>query len=278
MRKSKYPEGTICAVQICGRLRRKREWCDGHYGRWKSTGDVQETLPLPPPKKDPICLIVNCDSPEHARGLCASHYNQTTGVSPATGDPEIHRMSMTCSVHLCEDLRSSGIFCVYHADLDLRRDTGEFIIVDVLRARLVLPNGCWVHKNRSNDYGYNSLRVGSRVRGIHRVSYATHNGVDVDDLGLGLVVMHSCDNPPCFNPEHLGLGTEAENMEDASSKLRLRVGEENHYAKLKQDDVRSIRTLSSEYSAKDLAQKYNVHVVTIYNIINRKTWKHLNEE
>ena len=51
----------------------------------------------------------------------------------------------------------------------------------------------------------------------HRVAYALTYG----EVPRGLVVMHTCDNPPCVNPAHLRLGTHSDNMQNAAAKNRL---------------------------------------------------------
>lgn len=265
-------------MPVCVRLRRKRDWCDGHYGRWKSTGDLREAIPLPPLKKSEICIVVGCDNSEHARKLCASHYNQTTGVSPLKDDVTVLEIMGTCTSANCNIQSGDLAFCVYHTDLDSRRSTEKFSISDILHVAEETGDGCWIHKNRSNDYGYNSIRVGARIRGIHRVSYAISEGMDVDEIPQGLVVMHKCDNPPCFNPDHLTLGTESENMQDALNKRRLFEGEDSHFSKLTDSDVIAIRDLfKKKASARQLSSQFNIHIVTIYDIINRKTWKHLSD-
>jgi hypothetical protein len=44
------------------------------------------------------------------------------------------------------------------------------------------------------------------------------------DADTGKVVMHTCDNPQCVNPEHLRLGTQKENIMDMHQKKRFRGG------------------------------------------------------
>lgn len=79
--------------------------------------------------------------------------------------------------------------------------------------------GCWLWKTGLYRNGYGMFYV-SRVQGrqlnvqSHRVAYLLAGG----ELTDGLVVMHSCDTPACVNPAHLSLGTQADNVGDASRK------------------------------------------------------------
>lgn len=84
--------------------------------------------------------------------------------------------------------------------------------------------GCWVmtagyeHKFRV-DNGTPGYR-GASYRGIgitaHRLSWFLHYG----KIPRGKIVMHKCDNPPCINPDHLKLGTRAQNNKDMKAKGR----------------------------------------------------------
>lgn len=82
--------------------------------------------------------------------------------------------------------------------------------------------GCWLWAGAPTaQMGYGQLSVGSRSNRItiyaHRLSYMVHRG----DPGH-LSVLHRCDNPMCFNPEHLFIGTAGDNIRDAVAKGRHR--------------------------------------------------------
>lgn len=84
-------------------------------------------------------------------------------------------------------------------------------------------SSCIDHGQVGTGLGYGSarypaLKVGGSVR-MHRAEYCLANGLTLEDIA-GLVVMHTCDNPRCINPEHLVLGTQRDNMLDMRNKGR----------------------------------------------------------
>lgn len=80
-------------------------------------------------------------------------------------------------------------------------------------------NGCWIWqgcipKPPPRHYGETCYRA--KNWRAHRLAYFLTKG----EIPKGMVVMHTCDNPPCCNPEHLKLGTHLENMADCRAKGR----------------------------------------------------------
>jgi hypothetical protein len=103
------------------------------------------------------------------------------------------------------------------------------------------------------------------------VSYEAHHG----KIPEGQVVRHTCDNPSCINPDHLILGTQADNVADREARGRRKDinGEQIGTARLTAEQVLEIR--ASDKSLSQLARQYNVHKTTISLIRSGKSWKHL---
>jgi hypothetical protein len=86
-------------------------------------------------------------------------------------------------------------------------------------------------------------------------------------------VLHKCDVRCCCNPDHLFLGTVADNNHDMIAKSRHQHGEKHSFAKLTEADIREIR--ASTAPAVALAPKYGVNSQAISNIRHRTTWRHV---
>ena len=87
------------------------------------------------------------------------------------------------------------------------------------------PNsGCFIWAGGSDRRGYGKFTYGSRVDGsrqqvlAHRYAYERVHG----PVPAKLHICHKCDTPCCVNPEHLFLGTNADNLRDMSAKCRGR--------------------------------------------------------
>jgi hypothetical protein len=74
----------------------------------------------------------------------------------------------------------------------------------------------WTGYRNSKGYGLTWVREENCQRLAHRVLWERERG----PIPEGMVIMHTCDNPPCVNLEHLRLGTQAENLADMKAKGR----------------------------------------------------------
>lgn len=79
-----------------------------------------------------------------------------------------------------------------------------------------MPEGCWEWTG-ATTWGYGEVnRQGISGRRVHRLAWEFAYGPIPD----GLMVLHRCDNRSCVRPDHLFLGTAADNMHDMIAKGR----------------------------------------------------------
>jgi hypothetical protein len=134
---------------------------------------------------------------------------------------------------------------------------------------------CWDWKGPRFDTGmkYGNVKVDGKTWTAHRASYAIHTG----EIPEGLKVRHTCDRPVCVNPNHLLLGTDQDNSNDAVERGRRPVGEANKQSSLTNADVLEIRRLHATggWMYTELGEKYSVAANTIKAIVLRRTWKHI---
>ena len=129
---------------------------------------------------------------------------------------------------------------------------------------------CWLWLGATagaGDYGY--VRFQGKACRAHRVAWALTHG----PIPNGMCVLHKCDVPQCVNPDHLFLGTYADNTADALKKGRMPYGERSCAAKLTEDNVRFIR--ASDMNGSALSKLFGVAHQQISRIKNGQRWKHI---
>jgi hypothetical protein len=80
----------------------------------------------------------------------------------------------------------------------------------------ICEDGCWRYLRPGWEFSIPSMMIDGRLLKGSRLSYAAFKG----PIKEARLVRHSCDNHECFNPEHLTLGTQADNMRDREDRGR----------------------------------------------------------
>lgn len=151
---------------------------------------------------------------------------------------------------------------------------GDVSLEDKFKARILPPdeNGCW-NWYKHNSRGYPNMHDGLKPIAAHRFSFEFHCG----PIPKGMVVMHRCDNKRCVNPDHLMVGTHAQNVADMIEKGRkvqvrgVRIAK----AKLNPEKAAEIKTLLAEgrLLKKEIAARFGIHPTTVWFIEQGRTWR-----
>lgn len=141
-------------------------------------------------------------------------------------------------------------------------------------AKVVKTDSCWLWTGAKTGAGYGNFYIARRHKPAHVVSWAIEHGWPK------LFVLHKCDVRNCVNPDHLFLGTAADNTRDMISKGRFVLshhakGSLSHNAKISEEDVRRIREAHAEGAQQNsLANRYGISPASVRDIISRRTWRH----
>jgi hypothetical protein len=138
------------------------------------------------------------------------------------------------------------------------------------------PNsGCWIWtgmRHHGSQYGVFCFRRKS-VR-AHRAAWEIYRGA----IPSGMCILHKCDVPMCVNPDHLFVGTQADNNADRDAKGRTKSakGSTQHLAKLKESDIPRIRERRLlGLSLSTIAKEFGVSKHAIHGVVAGRTWTHV---
>lgn len=149
-------------------------------------------------------------------------------------------------------------------------------------------NGCWNWQKFRCPKGYGRISYNGKGWQAHRVAYVLTHGVELTETDF---ICHTCDNPPCINPDHLFLGNVKLNAEDMVKKGRnknlYKAHGSNHVNSIFiESEVIEIRKIGNYLMSKGLrigqasyrmSKSYLKHYKTIQSILERKSWKHIPE-
>ncbi len=135
-------------------------------------------------------------------------------------------------------------------------------------------NGCWKWLNAKDKDGYGKITIQATDMRAHRLSWIIHRG----HIPKNALVLHTCDNPECTNPEHLYDGNNTNNMRDREARNRIqhRKGEDCNFSTLTSELIIKIRAMRSAGSKQlEIANLFGISRPHVSAICSRRVWKHI---
>lgn len=263
-----------CSVDGCDKKHRVKGFCNTHYQHWLRWGDPLFIVKKPSQR---ICSINGCEKVHAAKGYCKNHYEKLR----IYGDPNFQRkFNEGCKIIGCLNKHACKGYCDIHYHRIKKRGTIHIPTqYEKFTGKIKIneQTGCWDWLGRPMSNGYGVISDNGKQQLTHRYSFTKHTG----EIPDGMVVMHLCDRPICCNPDHLKLGTQAENLLDMKEKGRHRagVGERHRNAILSESQARHIKEmLKLGRKGAEIAKELNVSRHVIYAIKQNKSWTHVQLE
>jgi hypothetical protein len=134
---------------------------------------------------------------------------------------------------------------------------------------VINETGCWVCTSHYRDKdGYVIVNRNGIIK-LHRFAFKN----EVHDIDSSAILLHKCDNPACFNPEHMVPGKHQDNQRDKFAKGRGAKGETMGAAKLTEDQVRAI--FNDTRILREIAEEYGIQKTTVSRIKLGRSWTYL---
>ena len=251
------------------------------------------------PKVPCVCLICQRSFSLHPSHI-ANGEGKYCSIACSRQRPrrEVSCVCLQCQctfiVKLSAKERGEGLYCSKRCWAQHRTQP----LADRFWSSVIKTETCWLWQGRRNNKGYGLITLGhDTTMLVHRLAYELTYGM----IMPGLFCLHRCDTPLCCRPDHLWLGSQADNMRDMSQKGRsigqrhpermargerngahthpekvLR-GEQNGQSKLTEANVRAIRRMqaSKEMTRKQMAALFGVNKSAIDKVLARQVWKHV---
>lgn len=226
------------------------------------------------------CKADECMDAVKGKGYCGKHYARWKRTGGTT------LRSRECHAIGCEKTRGANVeYCQSH--LRRFRLYGDPLVYGQGRAvgdtqdlrfwsRVNLTaddSRCWDWQGAKDNRGYGRVTVKYFVWLTHRYAWLLVKGEDANGL-----LLHSCDNPSCVNPNHLRIGDMQDNVNDAIDRDRMPWGEKHYRANCTNDQVRAIRQrCGSGESRKTVAQEMNLPYSTVSSVASGRGYKHVSD-
>ena len=199
------------------------------------------------------CKVSGCENKYRSIGLCSTHWKINKKYGTATplcwcGEPAQTRVGSYASSLLCKSHTLTERFWGY---VDIRN-----------------PEECWEWKGTRTAANYGLIWWNDGLQYAHRLSLE----LDGRPVPVRWHACHTCDNPPCVNPNHLFPGTPRTNVQDMILKGRHSHGDSHHNAKITDEEVLIVRQLAEKgVFLSDIAEQFGVTPGYVSEIVsNRK--------
>ena len=189
----------------------------------------------------------------------------------------ISRICESCGVGFVAPLRKTRVGRGKYCSRPCAAKGRTRPILTVIMEKVTISDaGCYLFTG-SLVHGYGQIKHPDfgRMLKTHRIMFELFKG----PIPEGMLVLHNCpggDNKSCCNPDHLYLGSQQANMDDAVSKGQLKLGESRAGTKLDAPRVRDIRKLfEAGHKDQQIANRFGVNAATINAVRRGVTWRHV---